>query len=247
MSATSNLFEASLGPSTELHEAQELVHTPPNCGSLEPRWWVVDIGVRARVLEAAAAPVVRPGPAEFRGPEFSDHAPLHFRVDAGIVDRHTGSERTWWIDARSTTAFVYASVINLTLLGPKGVRAYASGGEPAEAGPRLVFAQIRAGVWPCDLPSRPRRASSCSFRVRVPAGDDQVAVPIPPGARTLTIYAPDRRPSAWSWRLGSERVADIPLRDGQSDRCAVPSCTHVGPASPHREDRDALLVFGVDL
>ena len=67
MSAITTLLEAALGPTTELTHACELVRSSGHCGSLEPRWWVVDIGVRARVLDTSAGSIARPGLSEFRG------------------------------------------------------------------------------------------------------------------------------------------------------------------------------------
>ena len=83
MSAITTMLEAALGPSTELTHACELVRSSGHCGSLEPRWWVVDIGVRARVLDTSAGAVLRPGPNEFKSAAFGSRAPLHLLFEVG--------------------------------------------------------------------------------------------------------------------------------------------------------------------
>src|SRR5690606_29651848 len=147
MSATSSLFEAALGDITELSEAHELVHSTGNCGSLEPRWWVVDIGVRARVVDTSASPIPRPGTSEFREPEFGSRAPLHIRIDAGLLDGRVGSSRSWLIDATSTRAYLFASSISLYLVGPSSLTEYKTAGEPSRAARRLLCMQVLAGLW----------------------------------------------------------------------------------------------------
>lgn len=256
MSATSSLFEAVLGEFTELSEAHELVHSTGNCGSLEPRWWVVDIGVRARVLDTSAGAIPRPGTAEFREASFGSRAPLHFRIDAGLLDGRVGSSRSWLIDATSTRAYLFASSLSVHLVGPGSLTEYTKPGEPSSSDRRDLFMQILAGLWPCDtrhqsgIPSTPTRGCNCSARVRVPAGRVDVAFAIPPGARTLAIYDASGSSSPWTWQLGddvNERSGRIAVFDGQTvDTALVPNFSHVAPATAHAVERDVLLVFGVD-
>ncbi len=257
MSATSSLFEAALGDVTELSGEHELVHSTGNCGSLEPRWWVVDIGVRARVVDTSAGPIPRPGTSEFRASEYGSRAPLHMRIDAGLLNGRVGSSRSWLIDATSTRAYLFASSISLHLLGPDSLTEYTKAGEPSSADRRNLFMQVRAGLWSCGtrqqegIPGAPARGCNCSMRVRVPAGRVDVAFPIPPGARTLAIYDASASSSPWTWQLGEdvgERSGRIAVFDGQTvDTALVPHFSHVAPAAAHAVERDVLLVFGVDL
>lgn len=257
MSATCNLFEAVLGDATELSEAHELVHSSGNCGTLEPRWWVVDLGVRARVLDTRDGTMVRPGPSEFRGPEYGTRAPLHFRIDAGLLDGRTGSNQSWLIDATSTRVYLFASTIAVHLVGPALLVPYTNGGERSQVSSRTVFVQVQAGIWPCDtlyqfgVPGASAGGNRCSTRVRVPAGRTNFAVPIPAGARTLAIFDASGGSSPWTWQLGEnegDRSGLIVVIDGQTiDTAMVPNFSHVAPATVSLVERDVLLVFGVDL
>lgn len=256
MSATSSLFEAALGDITELSGEHELVHSTGNCGSLEPRWWVVDIGVRARVLDTSTGPIPRPGTSEFRGSEFGNRAPVHVRIDAGLLDGRVGSSRSWLIDATSTRAYLFASSISLHLVGPDSLTEYTKAGEPSSTTRRNLFMQVLAGLWPCDtrhqqgIPGALVRGCNCSIRVRVPAGRTDLAVPIPAGARTLAIYDASASGSPWTWQLGddvNDRSGRIAVFDGQTvDTALVPNFSHVAPAAAYAVERDVLLVFGVD-
>jgi len=257
MSATSSLFEAVLGDSTELSEVHELVHSTGNCGTLEPRWWVVDLGVRARTFNTSAAPIPRPGPSEFREPRFGTRAPLHLRIDASLLDGRTSSSRSWLIDATSTRAYLFASSIAISLVGPDSLTPYTVGGELSQSARRDVFMQVQAGIWPCDthyqhgIPGTPARGSNCSIRVRVPDGRNNIAVAIPPGARTLAVFEARGGSSPWTWQIGddpSDTVGRIAVFDGQTvDTALVPNVSYVAPAGPFMGERDVLLVFGVDL
>ncbi len=257
MSATIHLFEAVLGDVTELSREHELVHTQGNCGTLEPRWWVVDVGVRARVIDTTGAAIPRPGPAEFRDSELASAAPLHLRIEAGIRDGRTGSDRNWLIDASSTRAYLFASTIAIYLIGPSSLMPYKEVGALSHKAARTVFAQLRAGLWPCDslrlpgVPGEVARGNNCTIRVRVPAGSTDVAVPIPAGARTLAIFDSSASSSPWTWQLGEgagDRAGRIAVFDGQTVGAAlIPNFTHVAPAAPLAVERDVLLVFGVDL
>jgi hypothetical protein len=257
MSATCSMFEAVLGDTTELSEAHELVHSSGNCGTLEPRWWVVDIGVRARTLDTSAGSISRPGPSEFREPHFGSRAPLHLRIDAGLLDGRTGSNRSWLIDATSTRAYLFASSIVIHLVGPASLTPYDAAGGRSQSALRDVFVQVQAGIWACDthyqqgIPGVPARGNNCSIRVRVPAGRTDVAMPIPAGARTLAIFDASGGNSPWTWQLGEnagDRSGRIVVLDGQTvDTALVPNFSHVAPATPSLVDSDVLLVFGVDL
>ena len=89
------------------------------------------------------------------------------------------------------------------------------------------------------------------MRVQVPADSLDAAVKIPAGARTLAIYDTTGSNSPWTWQLGDpavEQSGKLALVDGQSTETALaPHFTHVAPAERFAEDRDVLLVFGVDL
>jgi hypothetical protein len=251
MSAITSMFEAALGPATELSCEHELVRSPGNCGTLEPRWWVVDVGVRSRVVDTTVSAVARPGASEFKSSSHAPRAPLHLRLRAGLLDAYSGSEREWLLDASSTRTYVFASSVTVYLAGPESLLPYKKGGGKSLSVERDVFCQLRAGVWPCDpVPGPLVRGCACSIRVQVPAGDD-VAVPIPPGARTLAIFDSSGSSSPWTWQLGEpavERRGRIMLVDGQTPAPAlVPNFSHVSPALRFGEDRDVLLVFGVDL
>jgi len=259
MSAISRMFEATLGQATELSTEHELVHPSGGCGTVEPRGWVIDIGVRARIVDTSAGPVVRPGPSDFlEQGVFETRAPLHLRIEAGLFDGGRGSNRSWLLDATSTRAYLFASSITIYLVGPASLTPYDVPGELSKTGKRDVFVQLHAGLWPCDtrghstrLPSAPARGSNCSIRVRIPAGRTDVAVLIPAGARTLAIFDSSESSSPWTWQLGtdpSERSGRISMDGGQSiDTALVPNFSHVAPAAPLAVERDVLLVFGVDL
>src|SRR5690606_16157493 len=143
-------------------------------------------------------------PSEFREPIFSSRAPLHLRIDASLLDGRTGSNRSWLIDATSTRAYLFASSIIVSLIGPESLTPYTAGGEPSQSAPRDLFVQIQAGIWPCDtrhqhgIPGVPARGNNCSIRVYVPPGRNDLIVPIPAGARTLAIYEARGGSSPWT-------------------------------------------------
>jgi hypothetical protein len=258
MSAIPSMFEASLGPSTELARELELVRSPGHCGTLEPRWWVVDIGVRARVLDTSAGSVLRPGAAEFKKREFGTRAPLHVRLEVGLLDRASGSSRDWLVDATSLRAYVLASTITVYLVGPESLVQYREGEGRSLSAARDVFCQVQAGIWPCDtvhqrvgVPGPSVRGSNCTMRVHVPTRDVGTAVPIPAGARSLAIFDSSGSNEPWTWQLGEpavERYGRIAIASGQTvDTALVPNFTHVAPVATHNRERNVLLVFGVDL
>ena len=258
MSAITTMFEASLGHQTEQVAELELTRSLGHCTTLEPRWWLVDIGVRSLVRDASATAVLRPSTSEYRQPHFSSRAPLHLRLNVGLLDRGSGSERDWLLDLVSTRAYVFASSITAYVVGPQKLSSYTKSGGKAAQADRLVHCQVSAGLWPLDTPHQPHgvpgssaRAASCTLRVHVPANSLGVAVPIPPGARSLAIYDTTGSISPWTWQLGQpavERFGQIALVDGQSVETALaPNFTHVAPAKRFSADRDVLLVFGVDL
>jgi len=256
MSAITTMLEAALGPWTELTHAHELVRSSGHCGSLEPRWWVVDIGVRARVLDTSGGAVARPAISEFNAAPFCTRAPLHLLLEVGLLDSASGSSRTYLLDATSLRTYVLASSITIKALGPSSLCDYPRGGDMSLVGPRTLHCQVSAGLWPLDtehqrvgVPGPLVHGNSCSLRVRVAADDDQRAVWIPTGARTLTIF--DASGSPWTWQFGQgavERCGLIPATDGESSvTVPVPNFTHVAPAEAMARDRDVLLVFGVEL
>lgn len=256
MSAISSMFEATLGPETELEGEHELIRSSGNCGTLFPRWWVVDVGVRSRLLDTSAQTVPQLGASEFQGSACSTRAPLHLRVDAGILDGRSGSQQSWLVDAASTRAYLFASSITVSVVGPRSLTAYATGGARSQSHPRDLFVQFSAGIWAADpsgqSPGVPKSAAtpaSCSLRVFVPANSTDVRVAVPPGARSLVIYDSSRSSSPWTWTAegGALEAGRVELVDGQSAQTQVPSFSHLAPAEPFRDDRELVLVFGVEL
>jgi len=257
MSAMTTMFEAVLGSFTELTHACELVRSTGHCGTDEPRWWVVDIGVRAQVVDTSAGAVSRPGPSTFKSREFGSRAPLHFALEVGLSDRRSGSSREWLIDATSLRTYVFASTITIHLRGPSSLTSYTDIGKSPIA-KQVVFCQVSAGLWPCDtehlrvgVPGPSSYANNCTLRVWVPAGSVDVAVQIPPGARTLAIFDASGSSAAWAWQLSeaaATRSGLIDVVDGQTPETAlVPNFAYVAPATPVGRDREVLLVFGVDI
>lgn len=258
MSAINTSFEAAMGAQTELVTELEVGRSPGHCKTLEPRWWILDIGVRARITDSSAQPVPRPSEAEFRGAGFGSRAPLHLRVSAGLLDGRSGSSRSWLVDLVSMRTFIYASTITAYVVGPAKLVAYTQSGKDSVKAERLVHARVSAGIWALDTPNQRHgtpgpivRGTSCTMRVQVPADEMEVAVPIPPGARSMAIYDSSGSSSPWTWQLGEpaiERVGRVTLTEGQSlEPALAPHFTHVAPAERHGEDRDVLLVFGVEL
>lgn len=258
MSAITTMLEAALGSSTELTHACELVRSSGHCASLEPRWWVVDIGVRARVLDTSAGAVLRPGPHEFRSAEFGTRAPLHLSFEVGLLDRQSGSSRTWLVDMTSMRTYVFASSITINAIGPASMAEYKYGGDKSMAVPRDVLCRIEAGLWPADtehqrvgVPGSVVRGCNCTIRVFLAADAPTPVVPIPPGARTLAIFDSSGSSSPWAWQLGESpagRSGLIHVLEGQTIATAlVPNLTHVVPVERVAVDREVLLVFGVEL
>ena len=88
---------------TELVTELELARSQGHCNSLEPRWWLVDVGVRSLVRDTSATAVMRPSSSDYRQEHFSSsRAPLHLRLDVGLLDRRSGSERDWLLDLVSS-------------------------------------------------------------------------------------------------------------------------------------------------
>ena len=258
MSAITNMFEAPLGPRTELVTELELTRSAGRCRTLEPRWWLVDVGVRSRVLNTSATAVPRPSVSDFHQGEFVTRAPLHLRLGVGLLDRGSASSRDWLVDLVSMRAYLFASSITTYVVGPASLAHYTKGESKSAQAKTLVHCQVSAGLWPLDTvhqrhgtPGGTTRAASCTMRVRVPAEARDVAVPIPPGARSLAIYDTTGSSSPWTWQLGAPAVEQhgrLALVDGQLRETALaPHFTHVAPAERFDEDRDVLLVFGVDL
>ena len=257
MPAITTMLEAALGPSTELTHAHELARSSGHCRTDEPRWWMVDIGVRAQVVDTSAGAVSRPGAAAFKSREFGSRAPLHISLEVALSDRRSGSIREWLLDATSLRACVFASTINVRVAGPSSLHDYCDPGK-SQIGKQVVFAQISAGLWPLDTehqrvgaPMPNVRSNNCTIRVFVPAGESSVAVPIPTGARSLAIFDASGSSLPWAWQLGESaagRSGLIVVANGQSlETALVPNFTHVAPAVRGDRDREVLLVFGVDL